>query len=63
MKKDGKIFLNGTKIDLEGVESVNGDALMINWNCGCNRNRAGCAEIPVDNNASKSNKRVLRSIT
>jgi type VI secretion system secreted protein VgrG len=34
MKKDGKIFLNGTKIDLEGVESVNGDALMINWNCG-----------------------------
>ncbi|HCA7077567.1 TPA: type VI secretion system tip protein VgrG, partial [Citrobacter sedlakii] len=34
MTKDGKIFLNGTKIDLEGAESVNGDALMINWNCG-----------------------------
>ncbi|QUJ02100.1 hypothetical protein KCP75_05045 [Salmonella enterica subsp. enterica] len=23
MTKDGKIFLNGTKIDLEGAESVN----------------------------------------
>lgn len=34
MTKDGKIFLNGTKIDLEGAESVNGDALTINWNCG-----------------------------
>lgn len=34
MTKDGAIYLNGTKIDLEGAESVNGDALTINWNCG-----------------------------
>ena len=38
LTKDGKIFLNGTAINLQGVQSVSGDALMINWNCGLTDN-------------------------
>ena len=34
LTKDGQIFLNGTRIHLEGAADVNGDAPMINWNCG-----------------------------
>lgn len=34
LTKDGKIFLNGTRIHLEGETDVNGDAPKINWNCG-----------------------------
>lgn len=34
LTKDGSIFLNGTHIHLEGESDVNGDAPVINWNCG-----------------------------
>lgn len=34
LTQDGKIFLNGTAINLQGVQTLSGDALMINWNCG-----------------------------
>ncbi|EKS4627056.1 type VI secretion system tip protein VgrG [Salmonella enterica] len=34
LTQDGKIFLNGTAINLQGVQSVNGDSAVINWNCG-----------------------------
>lgn len=34
LTKDGQIFLNGTHIHLEGESDVNGDAPLINWNCG-----------------------------
>lgn len=34
LTEDGKIFLNGTRIHLEGETDVNGDAPKINWNCG-----------------------------
>ena len=34
LTQDGKIFLNGTDINLQGVQTLSGDALMINWNCG-----------------------------
>jgi len=34
LKKDGKIFLNGTSINLQGAAAISGDALLINWNCG-----------------------------
>ncbi|MDE9618712.1 type VI secretion system Vgr family protein [Citrobacter portucalensis] len=34
LTQDGKIFLNGTAINLQGMQTLSGDALMINWNCG-----------------------------
>lgn len=34
LTQNGKIFLNGTAINLQGVQTLSGDALMINWNCG-----------------------------
>ncbi|WP_054181252.1 type VI secretion system tip protein TssI/VgrG [Trabulsiella odontotermitis] len=34
LTQDGKIFLNGTAINLQGMQTISGDALMINWNCG-----------------------------
>lgn len=34
LTQDGKIFLNGTAINLQGMQALSGDALMINWNCG-----------------------------
>lgn len=38
LKPDGKIFLNGTAINLQALQSINGDSLMINWNCGASEN-------------------------
>ncbi len=37
LTKDGQIFLNGTKIHLQGKEQVNGDSLLINWNCAASK--------------------------
>ncbi|EKT1260925.1 type VI secretion system tip protein VgrG [Salmonella enterica] len=37
LTKDGQIFLNGTHIHLEGESDVNGDAPLINWNCGATK--------------------------
>lgn len=34
LTQDGKIFLNGTAINLQGVQTISGDGPMINWNCG-----------------------------
>ncbi|MDK9363404.1 type VI secretion system Vgr family protein [Lelliottia wanjuensis] len=34
LTKDGKIFLNGTTINLQGAGAISGDGLLINWNCG-----------------------------
>lgn len=34
LTQDGSIFLNGTAINLQGMQTLSGDALMINWNCG-----------------------------
>nr|WP_256860672.1 hypothetical protein [Salmonella enterica] len=34
LTQNGKIFLNGTAINLQGMQTLSGDALMINWNCG-----------------------------
>lgn len=38
LTQDGRIFLNGTIINLQGVQAVNGDSLVINWNCGVTKN-------------------------
>ncbi len=43
LTKDGSIFLNGTHIHLEGESDVNGDAPVINWNCGATQPVPGCA--------------------
>ena len=37
LTKDGQIFLNGTKVHLQGKEQVNGDSLLINWNCAASK--------------------------
>ncbi|WP_330985185.1 MULTISPECIES: type VI secretion system tip protein TssI/VgrG [Enterobacterales] len=34
LTKEGKIFLNGTVINLQGAAAISGDGLLINWNCG-----------------------------
>lgn len=44
LTQDGKIFLNGTAINLQGVQTLSGDALMINWNCGVAEDSAGGTE-------------------
>ncbi|GCB41008.1 hypothetical protein CITFRE_31430 [Citrobacter freundii] len=49
LTQDGKIFLNGTAINLQGVQTLSGDALMINWNCGV-------AEDPPEAPKEDSNK-------
>ncbi|CBG89561.1 type VI secretion system Vgr family protein [Citrobacter rodentium] len=38
LTQDGSIFLNGTAINLQGVQTISGDSLMINWNCGATKN-------------------------
>ncbi|EAA7091466.1 TPA: type VI secretion system tip protein VgrG [Salmonella enterica] len=38
LTQDGKIFLNGTAINLQGVQAVSGDSSVINWNCGASEN-------------------------
>ncbi|WEJ84577.1 type VI secretion system tip protein VgrG [Kluyvera intermedia] len=38
LTKDGKIFLNGTAISLQGVQKLSGDSALINWNCGATEN-------------------------
>ncbi|ECJ2543014.1 type VI secretion system tip protein VgrG [Salmonella enterica subsp. salamae] len=37
LKKDGGIFLNGKHIELQGVDNINGDSKLINWNCGVSK--------------------------
>ena len=38
LTQNGKIFLNGTAINLQGVQTLSGDSALINWNCGATEN-------------------------
>ncbi len=38
LTQDGKIFLNGTAINLQGEQTISGDSLAIAWNCGATEN-------------------------
>lgn len=37
LTSDGGIFLNGKHIELQGVDSLNGDSKLISWNCGVSK--------------------------
>ncbi|ECG8592458.1 VgrE protein [Salmonella enterica subsp. salamae] len=38
LTQDGKIFLNGTAIHLQGAQAISGDGPVINRNCGAAKN-------------------------
>lgn len=48
LTKDGGIFLNGTAIHLQGVQAVNGDSAVINWNCGASEKPPAATTTPDD---------------
>ena len=37
LKSDGGIYLKGAHIELQGESAINGDAGVINWNCGASK--------------------------
>lgn len=37
LTSDGGIFLNGKHLELQGVDSINGDSKLISWNCGVSK--------------------------
>ncbi|HDX5342508.1 TPA: hypothetical protein ROI66_001374 [Citrobacter sedlakii] len=44
LTSDGGIFLNGKHLELQGVDSINGDSKLISWNCGVSKNPPEASE-------------------